>query len=369
MNAFMQDQPATESRQSLRLLCAEDRAQDVELIALALDRADPSRRYQITRVDDAAAFAAALDDGLDAILCDYHMPRFSPAQALAILAEQRSPVPLVVVTHSIGEEAAVRMLRDGARDYVTKDRLGTLLQVIERVVQQRRMAEREVRLQRELTAAYQRLKGLSARAVAAQERERAVIARELHDVLGQTLTAVVFQLHAARKADDRGMTEGYIDSAVQLAHEAIEEIRTLSFALRPAQLDALGFVPAVESALREMAEPAGLQVRFATRGTPGAETDERAPVMLRLAQEAVTNTVRHANATRFSARLAFRPNGRIVLVAGDNGSGFDAARVLSGPRSEANIGLTGMIERTELLGGQLRFRTRPSGGVIIRAIL
>ena len=114
----------TASVPPVRLLCVEDNPDDLELMALALDRADPQRSFQMHRVDDAGAFSAALADDYDVILCDFNMPRFSPYAALQILMSRRCGTPLVVVTRAIGEEAAVHVLRCGAKDYVTKDRLG-----------------------------------------------------------------------------------------------------------------------------------------------------------------------------------------------------------------------------------------------------
>src|SRR5688572_26883533 len=157
-------------------------------MAIALERADPQRRYVLRRVDDAAGFTQALADDPDVILCDFNMPRFSPYAALQILVARRCGIPLVVVTRAIGEEAAVHVLRCGAKDYLTKDKLGTLPQIVDRVMTERQRVLEQERLGRELDAAYRRLKRLSSRLVVAQERERSLISRELHDQLGQTLT-------------------------------------------------------------------------------------------------------------------------------------------------------------------------------------
>lgn len=353
----------------IRLLCVEDNPDDVELVAFALERADPLHRYQIDHVDDAAGFASALQHQLDAILCDYNLPRFSPYVALKLLAGRRSAVPLIVVTQAIGEEAAVNVLRHGAADYVTKDRLGTLPQVIARVMAVRHRALEQQRLTQELEAAYRRLKKLSTRLVAAQERERTIISRELHDVLGQTLTGMMIHLHAARKARDPNAAIAYTDTAMQMATEAVEQVKTLSFSLRPAQLDLLGLVAAVRSALQRLTEAADLRVSMTTRGQEPEVLSETASVAVRLMQEAVTNILRHAQASRISVRLRFLPGGRMALVIADNGKGFDRDQILSGRPSQKNVGLYGMIERTELAGGQLKIRTAPGSGTIVRALL
>lgn len=353
----------------IRLLCVEDNPDDVELMGIALERADPVRQYELHRVDNAASFVEALAGDYDVILCDFNLPRFSPYAALQILVNRRCGTPLIVLTRAIGEEAAVHVLRCGAKDYLTKDKLGTLPQIIGRVLEERRRAQEKERLDAELQGAYARLKELSARFVLAQERERSLISRELHDQLGQTLTAVVIHLHAAERAPEPDAARKHHDTAAELANGALQQLKTLSFSLRPAQLDLLGLVPAVQSAMQRIAEPAGLAWEVSTRGQEPQTLEENAAVAVRLVQEALTNTVRHAQASKVRVRLHFLPGKRISMLVLDDGRGFDKAAVLNGEQSERNIGLYGMIERTELAGGRLHIRTRAGRGVAIRAVL
>jgi signal transduction histidine kinase len=353
----------------IRLLCVEDNPDDVELMSIALERADPHRSYALRRVDDATGFVDALQQDYDVILCDFNMPRFSPYAALQILMARRCGTPLVVVTRAIGEEAAVHVLRCGAKDYLTKDKLGTLPQIIERVMTERQRAQEKERLDRELEAAYRRLKRLSARLVVAQERERSLISRELHDHLGQTLTGVVIHLHAARRVADPETARKHTDTAMDMANGAVKQLKTLSFSLRPAQLDLLGLVAAVQSAVQRVAEPAGLAFTITSRGKEPEQPGETAAVAMRLVQEALTNIVRHAQASHIAVRLRFLPNDRIGVLVVDDGVGFDKKALLNGQPSERNVGLYGMIERTELAGGRLHIRTRPGRGVAVRAVL
>jgi signal transduction histidine kinase len=363
----VRDGPARPS--VIRLLCVEDNPDDVELMGLALERADPHRRYELQRVDDATAFVEALGDDYDAILCDFNMPRFSPYAALQILVARKLPTPLIVVTRAIGEEAAVHVLRCGAKDYVTKDKLGTLPQIVERVMAERDRALEKERLDRELEAAYRRLKKLSARLVVAQERERNLISRELHDQLGQTLTGMVIHLHAANREVDAAKARKHTETAMDMAQGAVNQLKTLSFSLRPAQLDLLGLVAATHSAVQRVADPAGLAYAVTARGKEPAALGETASVALRIVQEAITNVVRHAEASLIAVRLRFLPQGRIGVLVVDDGVGFDKDSLLDGQPSEKNVGLYGMIERTELAGGRLSIRAAPGKGVAIRAIL
>lgn len=354
---------------TIRLLCVEDNPDDVELMGIALERADPRRRYELVRVDDATAFAEALSGKLDAILCDFNLPRFSPYAALQIMVARRSSVPLVVVTRAIGEEAAVHVLRCGAKDYITKDKLGTLPHTIDRVITERQRVLAQERMGQELEAAYRRLKKLSERLVVAQEQERKLISRELHDQLGQTLTGMVIHLHAAKRAREPETARVHTDTAMEMAQGAVQQVKTLSFSLRPAQLDLLGLLAAVQSAVERVADPTGLAWRVTSRGAEPTVLGHTAAVVLRLVQEAMNNVIRHAAASRIEVRLRFLARQRIGLLLIDDGVGFDKNVLLDGQPGEHNVGLIGMIERTELAGGRLHIRTRPGAGVAIRAIL
>jgi signal transduction histidine kinase len=362
-------QPEENAPAGIRLLCVEDNPDDVELMAIALERADPQRRYHLHRVEDASGFVDALQEDFDVILCDFNMPRFSPYAALQMLVARRCGTPLVVVTRAIGEEAAVHVLRCGAKDYLTKDKLGTLPQIIDRVMTERQRVLEQERLGRELEAAYRRLKKLSARLVVAQERERTLISRELHDQLGQTLTGMVIHLHAAKRTSDPEATRKHTDTAMDMAQGAVKQLKTLSFSLRPAQLDLLGLVAAAQSAVQRIAEPAGLAFTVSARGKEPAVLGETASVALRLVQEALNNVVRHAQASHITVRLRFLPQARIGVLVIDDGVGFDKGALLDGQPSEHNVGLYGMIERTELAGGRLHIRTHPGRGVAVRAVL
>jgi signal transduction histidine kinase len=156
---------------------------------------------------------------------------------------------------------------------------------------------------------------------------------------------------------------------MNMAQAAVKQLKTLSFSLRPAQLDLLGLVAATQSAVQRIAEPAGLAASVTARGQEPSTLGETASVALRLVQEALNNVVRHAQASLICVRLRFLAQGRIGVLVVDDGVGFDKRELLDGQPSERNVGLYGMIERTELAGGRLHIRTRPGRGVAIRAVL
>lgn len=311
----------------------------------------------------------ALVDGADLFLCDYSMPAFSTERALAVLTERGSDVPLIVVTRAISEAAVVNLFRAGAKDYVSKGKLAMLPRVIGRVLRER---AREGELQtavRELAEANQRLRQMSANLVVAQERERALIARELHDSLGQVMTGIVIQLHAAQRTADPAQALQCRDNALAHAQQAINQIRTMSFHLRPAQLELLGFVAAVKATLDRQRDATGLPCRLRVRGRAPTTVLPCHSVALRILQEALTNIIRHAQARQVVVRLSFRAGETLVLTVGDDGQGFDVRAVLDKALSERNLGLYGMMERAEMIGGRLRLRSTPGHGSVLRVML
>ena len=136
---------------------------------------------------------------------------------------------------------------------------------------------------------------------------------------------------------------------MEMAQGAVSQLKTLSFSLRPAQLDLLGLVAAVTSAVQRIAEPLGLEYAILSRGTEPTRLSETASVAVRLVQEAMNNVARHARASHVWVRLRFLPHERIGVLVVDDGVGFDKRELLPGQPSERNVGLYGMIERTELL--------------------
>jgi signal transduction histidine kinase len=351
----------------LSIVCIEDEPDDVELVRLALERAGVAAR--LIRVQTEAELAEQLAAPPDLLLCDYGLPGFSAERALALLAERQAGVPLVVLTRAIGEEAMANLFRAGAKDYVAKEKMALLPAVLGRVLRERGLDAEHERATRALAAASARLRRLSADLVDAQERERTRIARELHDGLGQLLTSIVIQLQAARHTHDPQQAERSRASALQTAQQAIGEVKTLSFQLRPAQLDLLGFVAAVKATLDRQRDATGLQSVVRLRGRPPQRVLPTHAVALRILQEGLTNVLRHAQASRLVVRLRFHADEHLVLTLGDNGCGFDLRAVLDGGMSERNLGLHGMLERAELMGGRLRFRSTPGRGSTLRLAL
>lgn len=218
------------------------------------------------------------------------------------------------------------------------------------------------RAEQELRASSDRLRNLTAHLQSVREEERARISREVHDELGQSLTAVKMDLAwlAGRLPRSNGPMLKRIRSTRQLADSIIRSIRRISTELRPAVLD-LGLAAAVEWQVQEFQARSGIQckVRLLTREVVASDAST---AMFRIFQETLTNVARHAKATRAEVVLQ-KQRDRLVLLIRDNGRGFDQAD----PSHSKSLGLLGMGERAAILGGQVNISSAPGKGTTVTA--
>ena len=205
---------------------------------------------------------------------------------------------------------------------------------------------------------------LRRRLVAAQEDERRNVARELHDEIGQELTALRFSLEAARGKSEADSWP-VIESAIETTDRLIESLRDLSLSLRPAILDDLGLIPAIESLIRRLAEQGMVDVKFEHIDEIDRFDSETETALYRVVQEGLTNVARHAETG--TAKLSITTMDSTVAVSvEDEGTGFEPNTVLDSPGSS---GLAGMRERVELLGGKLVVESSPGNGTRLKAEL
>lgn len=206
--------------------------------------------------------------------------------------------------------------------------------------------------------------------ISAQEEERKRIARELHDETGQTLTGIIMSLEAAQDALERepGAVSGRLEKAMSLAGQSIDAIRQLVVDLRPAALDDLGLVPALRAFAESRLGEKGIHLQMETSGLKDRLSPPVETCLFRVVQEAVTNIIRHSEAS--SAYIALkRDNGAVSLLVADDGKGFDFGTVTSSPDPSRALGLAGMQERVSLIGGRLTVDSAPGQGTRVRATI
>lgn len=216
----------------------------------------------------------------------------------------------------------------------------------------------------ELKRTQEVLRGHSRRVVEAEEIERARIARELHDQIGQSLTGLKLLLgQAARAPSPR--RQALIEEAQGVINETLDHVRDLSLELRPSMLDDLGLLPTVQWHIRRYSSHTGIAVTLEHRGVKKRFTPEIETAVYRIVQEALTNVARHARTPEARVRLMAGP-ARFTVVIEDRGVGFDSR---DWPVEVKGRGLIGMRERAIALRGKLSIDSKPGGGTRVTAVL
>ena len=211
-----------------------------------------------------------------------------------------------------------------------------------------------------LEKAKARMETLSRQLLATGEAELRRIARELHDEIGQGLTAAKIEVEAARRTNDPAALALRLDDAQAVIEQLLHLVRTLSLDLRPASLDELGLVAALRTHVHAQAVRGDLMLQFDTDEIPRSAKPEVEIACFRVAQEAMTNIIRHAQAN--SVVIALRYNGAEAwLTVQDDGVGFDMAEATAGTDVGTSFGLLSMRERAQLAGG--RFYCTSSSGL------
>jgi PAS domain S-box-containing protein len=208
------------------------------------------------------------------------------------------------------------------------------------------------------------LKGLTAKLFHSQEIERQRIARELHDEAGQALTGISFALESLENllADKDGTMHELVVDVKKQINSTFRDMRRLSHQLHPALLTDLGLEPALDAYLRSISRRTPIAIDFEIVGFEERLTPEIEGVLYRLAQEAVTNTLKHSGATRFRLSM-IRGYPAIIFIAEDNGCGFDPDHF---DASRPALGLLSMRERVSMLGGRFSLRSTIGKGTRVR---
>jgi signal transduction histidine kinase len=202
--------------------------------------------------------------------------------------------------------------------------------------------------------------------ISAQEDERRRVARELHDVTSQALSTIAVQLEAISAVPDSSAKEIEIkvECLKPVLAAASKDVHRLIYDLRPSLLDDLGLLAALRSCAHNSLDAAGIEVYLETVGQEKRLPPQVEIALFRIVQEAITNIVCHARAESAYISLEFRDNSVAVQVE-DDGIGFEPSQVVVSEGTSGGLGLLGMKERAELLGGTLTIDTKPGSGTKI----
>ena len=206
--------------------------------------------------------------------------------------------------------------------------------------------------------------------IAIQEQERKRLARELHDGIGQMLMAIELSLDrlSRRLPEGNEETEQYLEKSRILTEKTSADLRSIIGDLRPAVLDQLGLIPALRWMGKHTLQPSGILMEIEASDMPQRLPDEIETTLFQIAQEAMNNTARHSQASRFTMQLEYESD-QIMMTLADDGDGFASAALSPDFNKNQGFGLAGMQERAILAGGEVDISSAPGHGVTIKVTL
>lgn len=342
----------------LRILHLEDSESDHFLANRMLQRSH--LQVQLQRTESLAEFQQLIDSmAYDLILADYRLPGFTALDAWALLSKKPSPPPFVLLSGAIGESAAVDALRLGIADYLLKDDMSRLPHIVERAIEvHQTRVEKEAALT-ELRASQRRLAELTEHLQSSIEQERAAIAREIHDDIGGSLTAVRFDVAWIQRHSESVGIKQHAQAAADMLQHATEASQRIMMNLRPPVLEQ-GLVAAVQWLAGNFERRTGVQTSIHSSAEYIAVSADAQLAAYRTAQEALTNVSKYAQAQSVKIDIS-HDDDVLTLEVRDDGKGIEPG-MLAKPRS---FGLKGLQERARSVGGWLDISSRPRGGTSI----
>ncbi|RZL32448.1 MAG: response regulator [Rubrivivax sp.] len=338
----------------LRVLHVEDSDLDHQLILAQLARA--GLRFEIERLDSLPTVLAALARPWDAIISDYNLPGFTGLDVLEAVKDRQLLMPFLLVSGEIGEDAAVAAMRNGASDYLLKNNLNRLAPALLNAIESADSERARQSADDELVRSKQRLHQLAGHLQTSVELERAAIAREIHDDVGGSLTALKFDLAWIDRHAQEPEVRARVAAALETVSSAIDASQRIMHNLRPAILEQ-GLVAALQWMTARFERRTGMEAALRVGDERLALPPGVPLVAYRTAQEALTNVSKHSGAKRVDIELSL-DSGVLTLEIHDDGKGI-AAQDLAKERS---FGIRGLHERAATVGGWVDLSSTPGQG-------
>jgi len=295
-------------------------------------------------------------------------------QAEKFFAEAITPIE---ETHRAVMEANVTLKQQIATLSQRTGELAASNLRLKKEVAQRKTAEKALKkseahhkhLLEQSRAMQEQLRHLSRQILLAQEEERKEISRELHDEIAQTLAGINVHL-AALKVEASSATQGLVKkiaSTQKLVERSVKIVHRFALELRPTVLDDLGIIPALHSYMKDFTKRTGIHIQFTAFAGVEQLNSTKRTVLFRVAQAALANVAQHAHASRIKVTIK-KLSGSICMEINDDGKSFEIERVLFAKRNK-RLGLIGMRERVEMVGGTFNIESAPGKGTTIQAQL
>jgi signal transduction histidine kinase len=401
----------------IRILIIEDDPLDAELTVRELTKSGYDPEWQ--RIDTQTEFMNRLvQDPPDLIISDHVMPQFSSAEALQCLHESRMTIPFIVVSHAIGDEEAVALMRKGAADYILKDRMARLGEAVRHALDaqvmrfqfaeaqqnlrllnqelERRIVERTAELEltnntlarelserkqieeqlrqltgnlearvkertHQLSTSYVRLRALATDLTLAEQTERHRLATELHDYLAQMLVVTRMKVGQLLIQDHDSEVLKILQGIDQLLHQSLDYTRSLVSTLTPQALYERGLSAALRWLGDQMSRQQVLNVEIVLNAPELPLPEADAVLLFHSVRELLFNVLKHGKTNRASVSMGYAQNVLSITVS-DHGCGFDVSR-LSNDHSD-RFGLLSIRERMTDLGGTFELLSVPGKGTV-----
>lgn len=348
----------TSSTAPLKILHLEDSFPDHRLVCRALDKADIA--YTMTRVETLEAFVDHVRVNIvDLILADYRLPGFTAIDAWVNLPANGDRPPFVLLSGTIGEAAAVSAIHLGISDYLHKDDLNRLGRVVMRVLEVHQAHQAKANAYSELAASEKRLSEFASYLQIAIERERASIAREIHDDIGGSLAAAKLDLAwISRHVTDTAI-HSHAQAATDMLQHALGATQRIMMSLRPSILDQ-GLFAAVQWLANSFEKRTGIKTILRTNDEQLCPSQSVQLTAYRTAQEALTNISKYAQCSLVHIDISDAKD-FLTMEISDNGVGISDQDL-----SKSNaFGIRGLRERAKTVGGWLDVSTRSGAGTSV----
>lgn len=348
---------------ALHILLVEDKAADCQLIQGLLAQA-PRSKFSMDWVPNCDSALQEMEQRhYDACLVAGSIEDPEGQSLMKRVHASGHPIPVIFLTAQGEQEVDLSVIQAGAADYLIKEQITP--DHLDRSI---RYAIERKRAEESLRRSEAQLKSLSSQLLNVHETERKRVALELHDNLGQILSAVKYGVESTLAHMERGTVKpGTLEPLVPMIQHAIQEVRRIYTALRPTVLDDLGILATLNWFCREFAN---LHPQLAVVKLIEVE-ESMVPepikiIIYRLVQDGFENVANHSRATRVTLSLS-KVEERLQLGIEDNGIGFEADTLRSGNGSQTGLGLPSMKERTELSGGTFLCESKPGQGTQLTA--
>jgi signal transduction histidine kinase len=347
---------------TVQLLVVEDSDLDFDLLQamLAREREELGLKVRAQRVEDEPGMRAAFErTRFDAVVTDHNMPRFDSFTALKIAKESDPELPVIVLSGEMSEALAVAALHAGADDFILKSRMFRLGPALKKSLEAARPRRERRAAADALAASEARLHALTQHLERVKEQERDRIAREIHDDIGTTLTALKFELSRLARSVGDGAALTHVNAMHELLAHAVAASHRIQHNLHPPVLDA-GLPAALDWLSKGFATRSGVAMRFYTNREDVALAPERAAALYRVAQEALSNVSKYATAEHVTMHL-FATDEEVTLEIVDDGVGFDTRMLGATP----GFGVRSLQERARGLGGWAEIDSSPGNGTTV----